>query len=134
MSESLSIPILGVNSDQFIQKNFQCQKSGSFNKEVSLEKKRANMEQKVNLMKFQKKRLIEKREILNKEIDQAKIDIHFEENLENYVNVNDLYNKKKEEFLQETLKKKSSKKTFHLMRRSSIELANFNLSFQVKYL
>ena len=134
MSESLSIPILGVNSDQLIQKNFQCQKSGSFNKEVSLEKKRANMEQKVNLMKFQKKRLIEKRENLNKEIDQAKIDIHFEENLENYVNVNDLYNKKKEEFLQETLKKKSSKKTFHFMRRSSIEIANFNLSFQVKYL
>ena len=91
------------------------------------------MEQKINLMKFQKKRLIEKRENLNKEINQAKIDIHFEENLENYVNLNEIYVKKKEEFFNESLKKKSSKKAIHGRRRSSIDISNFNLSFQVKF-
>jgi len=132
LSESFIVPFLGLNTEQWIQKNSQNQKSGSFNKEVSLEKKRSNMEQKINLMKFQKKRLIEKRENLNKEINQAKIDIHFEENLENYVNLNEIYVKKKEEFFNESLKKKSSKKTIHGRRRSSIDISNFNLSFQVK--
>jgi len=91
------------------------------------------MEQKINLMKFQKKRLIEKKENLNKEIDQVKIDIHFEENLENYVNLNEIYVKKKEEFFNENIKKKPSKKIVYGRRRSSIDISNFNLSFQVRF-
>jgi hypothetical protein len=133
LSESFIIPFLGLNTEQYIHKNSQNQKSGSINKEVSLEKKRSNMEQKINLMKFQKKRLIEKKENLNKEIDQVKIDIHFEENLENYVNLNEIYVKKKEEFFNENIKKKPSKKIVYGRRRSSIDISNFNLSFQVRF-
>ena len=132
---SLRIPLLKVNTEKLIQKNTLNQKKGSFNKEVSLERKRANIEEKMTFLKQQRKKFIEKREKIRKDIEEVKLEIHFLENLENLVNMNEVYLRKKDEYMVDVFKRKQSKKKMS-SRRSSVDsdLIKYTLSLQVAYI
>ena len=104
-------------------------KIGSFNKEVVLEKKRAEIEEKIKEIKISKKKLLENRSNLKLEIESGLIELNILRNFDNFYNMNDIY-KKKVEYLNETYKK-HTKKTVQKRASMEIELLKITSNQQV---
>ena len=101
------------------------------NKEIKLEKKRAEIEEKISELKNSKKNQIETREILKKEIESCSIEIDFLENFDNCFNVNDNFKRKIDLFSDSSRKKKNKKNPSHKDSSVELELLKISISHQV---